>query len=156
MAETIIVRGLRELQAAMRELPKNLDRRILNAALMGGARLMVNHAKASVRVDTGTLRRNIRARPVRPVSHSATVIVGVRKLSKKQIAAFKKKTGKSGSANPSDPYYWRFVEFGTSKMSARPFLRPAFETKKYEAVAVIKTAIGKRIEVEAEKLKNRK
>ena len=33
-----------------------------------------------------------------------------------------------------DAYYWRFVEFGTSKMGARPFMRPAFESSKDEAL----------------------
>ena len=46
---------------------------------------------------------------------------------------FKKGAGKSGAANPDDPFYWRFVEFGTSKMAARPFLRPAFESRKFAA-----------------------
>ena len=41
--------------------------------------------------------------------------------------------GKNSSANPDDPYYWRFVEFGTSKMPAKPFLRPAFTAKKEQA-----------------------
>lgn len=37
-------------------------------------------------------------------------------------------TGKSAKANPGgDTFYWRFVEFGTSKTAARPFMRPAME-----------------------------
>ena len=32
------------------------------------------------------------------------------------------------SANPGgDTFYWRFIEFGTSKVAARPFMRPAME-----------------------------
>lgn len=33
-----------------------------------------------------------------------------------------------------EAFYGRFVEFGTSKMAANPFLRPAFEAKKKDAV----------------------
>lgn len=34
----------------------------------------------------------------------------------------------AGSDNPGgDTFYWRFIEFGTSKMSARPFMRPALD-----------------------------
>jgi len=29
-----------------------------------------------------------------------------------------------------DTYYWRYLEFGTSKMAARPFMRPALESSK--------------------------
>ena len=35
--------------------------------------------------------------------------------------------GKGGGGNGGDTYYWRFLEFGTSNMAARPFLRPAME-----------------------------
>lgn len=39
------------------------------------------------------------------------------------------KVGIRGGAreNETTPYYWRFVEFGTQKSAARPFLRPALE-----------------------------
>ncbi len=51
-----------------------------------------------------------------------------------------------------DAYYWYLVEFGTSKMSARPFMRPAFEAKKDDAVAAIAQSIADRFPQEAEKL----
>ncbi|GAB3388119.1 HK97-gp10 family putative phage morphogenesis protein [Lysobacter fragariae] len=34
-------------------------------------------------------------------------------------------------------WYWRFKEFGTEKMRAEPFMRPAFEGKKEAALNVI-------------------
>ena len=38
------------------------------------------------------------------------------------------KTGKKSSANPGgDTFYWRFLEFGTQKMGAKPFMRPAID-----------------------------
>jgi HK97 gp10 family phage protein len=38
-----------------------------------------------------------------------------------------RKKGQSGQAytGPGNVYYWRFLEFGTSKMKAQPFMRPA-------------------------------
>lgn len=38
-------------------------------------------------------------------------------------------------------YYARFVEFGTSKMLARPFLRPALESSKMEIEAAFKDTL---------------
>lgn len=149
--QQIEMQGLRELEKALLDLPKRLERRVLNSALMSGARLMVRDAKQRVPVATGELRRNIRARPDRPRDgHTATVIVGVRKLSKAQLFKLRKKR-----INTSDPFYWRFVEFGTSRMAARPFLRPAFESQKVGAVAVIKDALRERIDKEAQKLGRR-
>jgi HK97 gp10 family phage protein len=44
------------------------------------------------------------------------------------------------------------VEFGTSKMSPKPFMRPAFEAKKNEAVDAIRDYLAKRIPEEVAKL----
>lgn len=41
----------------------------------------------------------------------------------------KKKIGKGG-----DTFYWRFLEFGTAKMAAKPFMRPAMDASQQEAV----------------------
>lgn len=160
MAEAVTIEGLRELQAALKELPRQLHRRVLNSALMTGGRLIAKEASIRAPVlqapdprrKAGTLARNIRSRPIRP-EYSATVMVGVRSLSRKQVAAFKKAARRGGAANPDDPFYWRFVEFGTSKMAARPFLRPAFESRKLQAANEIKDALRIRIEREANKLR---
>jgi HK97 gp10 family phage protein len=161
---TVEVKGLRELDAAMKALPRKLHRRILSAALAAGGREIEREAKQRVpilrertlRRLPGVIRRNIRVRPVRPHDgHNATVIVSVRNLNAKQVTLFKRTTGLKGAFNPNDPFYWRFVEFGTSKMAARPFLRPAFEVKKYQAAKEIKDRLAKRIEIEATKLRKR-
>jgi len=60
--------------------------------------------------------------------------------------------GKKGNLS-QDAWYWRFVEFGTVKMSAKPFLRPAFEGKKMEAVDAIKQRLAERVERAAQELK---
>lgn len=149
MTTTVEIRGLRELSDALKALPKKLERRVLNAALMTGAREIEREAKLRVPVRTGTIRRNIRARPGRPdAGHNATVIVGVRRLSGRQIARLKAR-GKTAD----DPFAWRFLEFGTQKMTARPFLRPAFEARKVSAAFTIKEALKRRIEAEAAKLR---
>jgi HK97 gp10 family phage protein len=52
-----------------------------------------------------------------------------------------------------DAWYAHFVEFGTSKMAARPFMRPAFESRKAGAVEAIKSYLLSRIPKEVEKLR---
>ena len=54
-----------------------------------------------------------------------------------------------------DAWYWRFVEFGTRKMAARPFLRPALESRRRQAVDAIKQRLTQRIEIEARALNGR-
>lgn len=165
MAE-IEVKGLRELRQALLELPSKLDRRILTAALMPGAKLIRDEARlrapvlknADPRRRAGVVRNAVRAQSGRPdPGMTATVIVRVRPLTAKQVGKFKTRQRKKGrrvrgADNPSDPFYWRFLEFGTSKHPARPFLRPAFESKKEVAAQAIKPALAAAIEAAAAKL----
>lgn len=144
----------------MLELPKRMDRKILNAALLSGAMLIRDDARSRAPVlripdprrRAGTLRRMIRAARIRPREHSASVIVGVRKPTRAAVARYKRTKGASAANNPDDAFYWFFQEFGTSKMSARPFLRPAFEGKKFAAADLIKKTLHARVLAEATKL----
>lgn len=49
-------------------------------------------------------------------------------------------------------WHWRFLEFGTVKMSARPFMRPAFDTMKEKATEAIREYASRRIDKEIAKL----
>jgi HK97 gp10 family phage protein len=49
--------------------------------------------------------------------------------------------------NPGgDTWYWRFVEFGTSRVAARPFMRPALAQSISEATAVFISEYEKAID----------
>jgi len=43
-------------------------------------------------------------------------------------------------------FYWRYLEFGTKKMSAKPFMRPAIESKKQEALKAIEEELRKAVQ----------
>ncbi len=52
---------------------------------------------------------------------------------KRDIAIETSRTGNTAQTNitiDDKAYYWRFIEEGTSKMPAKPFVRPAFESTK--------------------------
>lgn len=56
-------------------------------------------------------------------------------------------TGKNASGNPGgDTFYWRFLEFGTEKMPARPFLRRALEDNAQKATDVFVSEYSKAID----------
>ncbi|MBR8344650.1 HK97-gp10 family putative phage morphogenesis protein [Burkholderia ambifaria] len=44
-----------------------------------------------------------------------------------------------------EAFYGRFVEYGTSKMAAEPFLRPAFDTKQREVAQAIDEVIDRKV-----------
>lgn len=155
------IKGLREIQQAMKTLPVKFDRPMLNRSLVVGARLVRDMARQMVptlkvpdrRRIAGAIRKAIHAGAVRPEQYTATVWVRVRPLTRRQIASFKKRAGSAAQNNPNDPFYWRFVEFGTSKMAPRPFMRPAFEARKLEAVNAAIADLRPRVAAEIEKLR---
>lgn len=156
MAEVLKVEGLRELQAKLKELPDKVARNALRASVSAGATVIRNGAKINAPVYTGdvakghpppgTLKRSIVQKQINELSSlfKQVFFVTVRKGKKYR------NQGKKGNLS-QDAYYWPNVEFGNSKMSARSFLRPAFESLKVEAVNAIKSRLLDRIHQEAEK-----
>ncbi len=158
---SIEIKGLSEIRARMLALPKKLDRKLLNKALLVGAVSIRDEARLRapllVRADPrrrrGTVQKAIRAQAGKPYpGMTATVIVRVKRLTKAQIRRFKVKHGKSGAENPSDPFYWWHQEFGTSKQPAKKFMRNAFESKKGDAARNSKDALAFIVLDEANKL----
>lgn len=65
-----------------------------------------------------------------------------------KLRAMKRKKGRIGYIVQSgkgdfrgDTYYAAFIEYGTSKMAAKAFMRPAFDTKHNEAESIIRRAL---------------
>lgn len=157
MAEFENVTGLKELQAALKALPANIARNVLRGAVNAGATVIREEAKARAprysgppikgQPPPGTLKRALYQKQIREKSSAVlqTFFVGVRQ------GRSAKKT-KKGSI---DAWYARFLEFGTSKMAARPFMRPAFEAKKMAAVQAIKDYLLRRIPDEVDKARKK-
>lgn len=57
----------------------------------------------------------------------------------------KVRSSQRGAASPNDPFYWRFLEFGTRHMPARPFL--AKVSRQFgAALEIFKSRIGPQIQ----------
>jgi len=160
---SVKIHGAREISAAMRALPPRIERRLLNRSLLAGAKPIVQDARRRAPVlaepdprrRAGTVRRAIRAGAVRPQGVTATVYVRVRGLTQSQIRRYKQRAAQgkvNASNNPNDPFYWRFIEFGTSTQPARPFLRPAFESRKGEFVQAMINDLRPRMQAEIARL----
>lgn len=157
MANTVTITGLKELSDALKELPNRIARNALRQSVYAGAKVIRDEAKTKAPVYTGpvsaghpppgTLKRSIIMKQIPEKSSlvQQTFYVAVRHGKKYQ------RQGKKGTLS-QDAFYWRFIEFGTVKMPARPFMRPAFESKKQLAVDAIKARLATRIEEEANKL----
>lgn len=158
MAELIHVSGLKELNDALKELPERIARNALSAGVYAAAKVIKDEARALAPNYTGpvakghpppgTLKRSVIMKHIAEKSgkYQQTFYVLVRHGKKY------KKQGKKGNLS-QDAFYWRFVEFGTVKMAAKPFMRPAFESKKQEALEAMREKLATRIAEEASKQK---
>jgi len=157
MAEFMQLEGFKELAAALRELPERIARNGLRAAVNAGSTVIKKQAIANAPEDTGALKANLYQKQIREQSGpmQQTFYVGVRKgVAKYANNAANKRSGKAGKTYKDEgtTFYWRFLEFGTSKMAPRPFLRPAFETQKESAVKAIGEKLDERIQKHARDL----
>lgn len=147
MADTFLkLDGFKELAAAMRELPERVAKNALRSAVGAGAAEIRKEAKLHAPVDTGRLKASIYQKQIREASgqYKQVFFVGARNGPKR------KKGGKKDYSQSA--WYWRFAEFGTAKMAARPFLRPAFESKREAAVTAIGQKLDARIQAYATEL----
>lgn len=137
------IKGLSELKAALKELPKAIEQKCLKVAVMTGANVIKRAAQDLVVRRTGLIAKAIRIGFNKKESTPGKAVYHVF-VSMKVKDKLKKIT--------RDAFYWRFLEFGTVKMSAKPFMRPAFDATNREAAEVIKGKLAERIEIEAARL----
>lgn len=161
MAELQHVAGLKELQAALKELPQRIGKNVLRGAVAAGAAVIRKEAQVHAPVYTGsvtkghpppgTLKRSI---VQKQIQEQSSLFRQVFYVSVRQGKKYRTQ-GKKGDLS-QDAYYAARVEWGTVKMSARPFMRPAWEAKKEAAMQALKDYLAKRIPEEAAKLKGAK
>lgn len=149
---TFRIDGLAEILRKLQQLPDRVERRVVRRAVAAGAALMRDQAIANAPVYTGnvaaghpppgTLKKSVYMKYINELSGPARTVyfVGVRHGKTRQSV------GKAG--RNLDAYYFKFVEFGTSKMAAEPFLRPAFDTKKGAAIDAITETMSAGISTE--------
>jgi HK97 gp10 family phage protein len=141
---TIQITGLSDLEKRLRELPDRLAKNVLRGAVRAGAVVIQKEAKLLAPKDTGEMARDIMVKAAKSSKGFIAYHVYVRTGKKSRLAGRKRNVNR-------DSFYWRFVEFGTSKMAAKPFMRPAFDTKKESATEAIRDYMAQRIDKELSK-----
>lgn len=127
--------GLYELDKALADLTDRLASKALNGAISYAATPMIKDAKArAAKAEADHLMKyGNRYELVHPGLLKEAI--RRRKLKKGELAAIGASAGYAlyigkGKTQKLYPRYWHFIEFGTSKMSAAPYFRPAFELNK--------------------------
>lgn len=148
MGVDLKLRGSVELAQALRSLGEDVRRRAMRPAVLAASRVVRKRAKEIAESkglkQTGALIRNI-AHKV-DINDETKVYVNIGVRHGRRFADMQRKRGRSVV---DDPYYWHFHEFGTSKMAARPFLRPALEESKQAALDAMAKSLRARLKREA-------
>ncbi len=150
--------GIEELLKSLKQFPEKLQKNVLVGATRNVASEIAKEAKKNVPVDEGALKKSIglTRRKERTKSLIGFSVSPRKDILVKELAAtgLKKQTYISkttGFKHTNYDNYGGYVEFGTSKMPAHPYLRPAFELKGEEAIENFKKYTSERIDKEIEK-----
>ena len=124
-----------DLLKTLSQFPKNIQNNVMTGAIRAGANVIRDEARGKVRKRTKQLAKSI---------------VSIKRSAEQGQVKFSVTPSRG---KPNDGWYAHFLEFGTSKMSAKPFLRPAFEGSQNQSLSVAKEYIAKRIPEEVLKAK---
>lgn len=111
----IELKGVDQILDKLNQMGANITR-LENKALKNAAQPVLEDAKVTNAFNdrSGRLRKRLKISSVKKKEGVKYILVGVDKSDNSKI------------------FYGKFLEFGTSKISARPFLQPAYEKNKEE------------------------
>jgi len=151
--DTQQIKGFDDLAAKLRAIVPAMRKRVLRNALAAGGRIVRDAAKAGAPVlqgsapyrTPGLLKKSIVVRTSKRDRRAGDVGVfvnvkpapGAKYKNKVQVRASQR-----GAKSKTDPFYWRFVNFGTKKMAPRPFLTNA-ASRLPAALAVFQEQVGR-------------
>lgn len=143
------INGLKELNRELKALPEDMRNKALNGAVGAATRVLRDEAIQNAPVDSGNLKSaifsGIAPKSKRFSKWVSMYRVGIRKRGKITPLS------QGGKKRSNLAYYAKFIEEGgffrggRVPRPAQPFMRPAFDSKKEEAVRTFRTVLGKRV-----------
>lgn len=166
--ETVRIEGLRGVLETLKQLPPELVSKRggpIAGAIRAALKPMQEEAQANIRAivaepnlgevpaeSTGLLERNIViARSSKMEKNGETFRLRIRKKVYPRDASKPKAKGRRDKRTTT-PQVGRLLEYGTEKMRAKPWLRPAFETHRHGALDIFAQEMNTRIQRIVKKL----
>ncbi|MDP3650901.1 MAG: HK97 gp10 family phage protein [Rhodoferax sp.] len=142
------VKGLKELQAFLDQLPAKMEANIMRAALRQGAKVVLSEAKGNVPIKTGALKAGLRiSTNSRRGVVTAKIKAGgkhahIAKWLEYGVAAHFIKPKKAKSL-----FFAGLMRDGVDHpgIAPKPFLRPALDSQSQAALLAVGEAIKKRL-----------
>ncbi len=124
------ITGLESLIKKLNDLPDKLEKKVIRSAVRKGAIIVRDKARGYAPKKTGTLKKSIKIRNNKSARGITSFKIGPTNDKKKG----------------TDVFYGRFQEFGTSKMPAHPFMRPAYDESEKEVLDKVIDEIRSKVE----------
>lgn len=141
MSVTIRIDGLRELGERLRKLSDEVANKAARSATAAGAKLVKEQAKQNLRaspsVESGLVRDNVIIKKLGKRDSNLTSEHGV---------TVRKRAYPGGDSKRTTRKVASFLEFGTVKMDAEPFLQPALDKRKEDAARAIADRLKRAID----------
>lgn len=152
---SITLKGFDKIEAMMQALPDEVAKKVAQQSMRKGAAIIQREAQARAPVQEGdrvhrisTSRRAKKfSKGRKPGFLKASILVRLNNALATAASPLVYSIGWS-----RDAFYGMFQEFGTRRQPARPFLRPAADSRFAEAVQAVGDDMGPRIEAAAKKL----
>jgi len=148
------VRGLDEIERKLRLLPDRLGNNAMRRALRKGANIVRDAARKNAqKIDDLKTREQI---------YKNIAVYGGGRRREKEVGGVMMRVGVRGGARPTrgdiaapggNTTHWRFIEFGTSEASAKPFMRPAMNSTASQVFNAVAESATKELDKELDKLK---
>lgn len=123
MDTSIRIEGLDDLEKQFDRLIDTSKRKVMQKALNAGVAPIKKQIKANIPVRSGVLKSAVRSKQMKYTENpSVGIFINMK------------------------AYYWYFLEYGTSKMSAQPFMRAAVDAKYEEGVNKFKVKMKAEID----------
>jgi HK97 gp10 family phage protein len=145
--------GFKEIDSLLRQLPAPLREKVIPALMGDVGKEIVAAARAFAPRRTGALKRSITwvVRKGRGKDKSAYVVVGPDKRFYKSGKRLNRR--EDGADRPAK--YAHLVEYGTATTAGKPFLRPAFMSKRREMAQIAAAGIAAGIKKEVARLRRK-
>lgn len=139
MANEFRIEGLDGVLRKMRSLSPKLQKKGAVAAVRKGANIVRDDARRRAKEFDD---------PATKESIARNIVTQVNNRLGKRVGGVALRVGVRGGArvSPDNVGYWRFLEFGTSKAQAQPFMRPALESNVDQATTAIVTELNRQLD----------
>lgn len=127
--DTAVIKGMSKLGEKLERLPLEMKEKVARRSIQEAAKIGLAAIQTETPWRTGNLYRHLRIARRKDVGWIVTYVVFVKttkaRPTKKQRGVVAQGPSEI-SSNEILPYYWYFIEFGTSRMSPNPFMLRGF------------------------------